>query len=77
MNDWERYFVQLDYKVTSKKLKEVFALAGKVVDAELKEDKFGKSRGLGNVQFETPLEAVQAICILLFYFLAFNRVYFM
>jgi heterogeneous nuclear ribonucleoprotein M len=50
--------------VTRGKLKEVFALAGKVVYAELKEDKNGKSRGLGTVEFETPLEAVQAVCIL-------------
>jgi hypothetical protein len=57
-------FVQLDYKVDEKKLKEVFKLAGKVVSAELSLDKEGKSRGFGVVEYEHPVEAVQAICIL-------------
>lgn len=48
-----------------KKLKEVFAMAGTVKRADVKEDKDGKSRGMGTVTFEQPLEAVQAICILL------------
>lgn len=55
---------QLDYQVSRHKLKEVFALAGNVVNAEIKEDKNGKSRGMGIVEFEQPLEAVQAVCIL-------------
>lgn len=42
----------------------MFKLAGNVVRSEIKEDKVGKSRGMGTVQFETPMEAVQAICIL-------------
>ena len=50
--------------MTWHKLKEVFRLAGNVVKAEIKEDKNGKSRGMGIVQFEQPLEAVQAVCIL-------------
>jgi RNA recognition motif-containing protein len=54
----------LDYKVDEKKLKEVFRLAGKVVSAELSLDKEGKSRGFGVVEYEHPVEAVQAICIL-------------
>jgi len=54
----------LDYKVDEKKLKEVFKLAGKVVSAELSLDKEGKSRGFGVVEYEHPVEAVQAICIL-------------
>ena len=56
--------LQLDYKVGWKKLKDVFKLAGKVIRSEIKEDKEGKSRGMGTVQFEAPMEAVQAICIL-------------
>lgn len=48
-----------------KKLKEVFGMAGTVKRADVKEDKDGKSRGMGTVTFEQPLEAVQAICILL------------
>lgn len=47
-----------------KKLKEVFGMAGVVKRADVKEDKDGKSRGMGTVTFEQPLEAVQAICIL-------------
>ena len=46
-------------------MKDVFKLAGNVIKAEIKEDKSGKSRGMGVVTFETPLEAVQAVCILL------------
>lgn len=51
----------LDYNVTWRKLKDVFALAGTVVRAEIMEDKNKKSRGMGTVTFETPVEAVQAI----------------
>lgn len=39
-------------------------MAGTVKRADVKEDKDGKSRGMGTVTFEQPLEAVQAICIL-------------
>jgi RNA recognition motif-containing protein len=60
----ENFFFKLDYKVDEKKLKEVFRLAGKVVSAELSLDKEGKSRGFGVVEYEHPVEAVQAICIL-------------
>lgn len=58
--------LQLDFKVGWKKLKEVFGMAGAVKRADVKEDKDGKSRGMGTVTFEQPLEAVQAICILLY-----------
>ena len=51
----------LDYKITWKKIKDVFRLAGNVTRAEIKEDKDGKSRGMGTVTFETQFEAVQAI----------------
>ena len=56
--------MKLDYKVTWKKLKDIFKMAGNVIRAEIKQDKEGKSRGMGVVTFEFPLEAVQAICIL-------------
>ena len=56
--------MQLDYKVTAKKIKDIFKMAGAIVNAELKEDKEGKSRGMAIVQFEHAIEAVQAICIL-------------
>lgn len=58
------YILQLDFKVGWKKLKEVFGMAGVVKRADVKEDKDGKSRGMGTVTFEQSLEAVQAICIL-------------
>lgn len=55
------FVANLDYKVTWWKLKDVFKLAGNVVKAEIKEDKNGKSRGMGIVVFEHPMEAVQAV----------------
>lgn len=58
------FFQQLDYKVGWKKLKEVFGMAGMVVRTDILEDKDGKSRGMGTVTFEMPIEAVQAVCIL-------------
>lgn len=62
-------FPQLDFKVGWKKLKEVFSIAGNVKRADIKEDKDGKSRGMGTVTFEQSIEAVQAICIFfIFYF---------
>ena len=47
-----------------KKLKEVFGMAGVVVRTDILEDKDGKSRGMGTVTFDMPIEAVQAVCIL-------------
>uniref|UniRef100_A0A8C9VL71 Myelin expression factor 2 n=1 Tax=Scleropages formosus TaxID=113540 RepID=A0A8C9VL71_SCLFO len=55
------FVANLDFKVGWKKLKEVFSMAGTVKRADVKEDKDGKSRGMGTVTFEQPLEAVQAI----------------
>ncbi|XP_034050130.1 myelin expression factor 2 isoform X2 [Thalassophryne amazonica] len=55
------FVANLDFKVGWKKLKEVFSMAGVVKRADVKEDKDGKSRGMGTVTFEQPLEAVQAI----------------
>ncbi|MGH0185749.1 UNVERIFIED_CONTAM: hypothetical protein FKN15_019287 [Acipenser sinensis] len=57
------FVANLDYKVGWKKLKEVFGMAGIVVRADILEDKDGKSRGMGTVTFEMPIEAVQAICM--------------
>ncbi|KAI4793526.1 hypothetical protein KUCAC02_032660 [Chaenocephalus aceratus] len=48
------FVANLDYKVGWKKLKEVFSMAGIV-------DKDGKSRGMGTVTFDMPIEAVQAV----------------
>ncbi|GFN84117.1 myelin expression factor 2 [Plakobranchus ocellatus] len=55
------FVANLEYKVTWWKLKDVFKLAGNVIKAEIKEDKNGKSRGMGVVVFEHPMEAVQAV----------------
>lgn len=41
-----------------------FLFTGKVVRADISEGSDGKSKGHGTVQFETPLEAVNAVCIL-------------
>lgn len=48
-------------------------MAGTVKRADVKEDKEGKSRGMGTVTFDQALEAVQAICILSFFFVEFRR----
>lgn len=55
---------QLDYKVDAKKLKQVFKLAGQVMDVELSLDKDGNSRGFAVVEYQHPVEAVQAISML-------------
>nr|XP_033776275.1 myelin expression factor 2 isoform X2 [Geotrypetes seraphini] len=55
------FVANLDFKVGWKKLKEVFSMAGTVKRADIKEDKDGKSRGMGTITFEQALEAVQAI----------------
>ena len=54
----------MSYTVDEKKLREVFRLAGRVVTVELNRDKDGKSRGHGCVEFDHPVEAVQAISML-------------
>jgi len=60
-----RLFVaNLSYSVDEKKLREVFRLAGRVVMAELNRDKEGKSRGHAVIEFDHPVEAVQAISML-------------
>ncbi|XP_037624998.1 heterogeneous nuclear ribonucleoprotein M isoform X4 [Sebastes umbrosus] len=55
------FVANLDYKVGWKKLKEVFSMAGMVVRSDILEDKDGKSRGMGTVSFDMPIEAVQAV----------------
>ena len=68
------FYIKLDFKVGWKKLKEVFSIAGTVKRADIKEDKDGKSRGMGTVTFEQAIEAVQAICILIYTLALFNKV---
>ncbi|KAF5277404.1 hypothetical protein FQA39_LY06217 [Lamprigera yunnana] len=69
-----RVFVaNLDYKVDKKKLKEVFRLAGRIQRIDLSSDKDGKSRGFAVVEFDHPVEAVQAISMFHNHFL-YDRV---
>lgn len=51
----------MDYKVDAKKLREVFRLAGKVQNVDLSVDKDGNSRGFAVIEFDHPVESVQAI----------------
>merc|ERR1719187_138478 len=55
------FAANLDYKVNDKELKDVFKIAGRVVNVEINKDADGKSRGFGVVEFEHPVEAVQSI----------------
>lgn len=58
------FVANLDYKVDSKKLKQVFKLAGKVQSVDLSKDKEGNSRGFAVIEYDHPVEAVQAISML-------------
>ncbi|XP_053960536.1 myelin expression factor 2 isoform X1 [Anastrepha obliqua] len=58
------FVANLDYKVDTKKLKQVFKLAGKVQSVDLSVDKEGNSRGFAVVEYDHPVEAVQAISML-------------
>ncbi|RNA11658.1 myelin expression factor 2, partial [Brachionus plicatilis] len=57
-----RLFVaSLDYRVDEAKLKEVFALAGHVTSTSLFRDRDNRSRGLAVVEYESSLEALNAV----------------
>ncbi|XP_003371515.1 putative RNA recognition [Trichinella spiralis] len=55
---------RLPITVGPSKLKEVFSLAGKVLDVDFPLDKTGKTKCVACIEFEHPLEAVQAISML-------------
>ena len=56
------YVGNLDYTVTRDQLAELFAAAGKVVDAVVISDKYsGRSKGFGFVEMEAEDEAKKAI----------------
>lgn len=60
-----RVFVaNLEYNIEKKKLKEVFRLAGRVIKVDIPVDKDGRSRGFAVVEYDHPVEAVQAISML-------------
>lgn len=42
----------------------IVSWSGQVVHAEINKNRDGKSKGNGTVQFKTPLEAINAVCIL-------------
>lgn len=52
---------QLDYGITWQKLKDIFKVAGRIVNADILTDREGRSKGLGEVQFEDSGEAIGAI----------------
>lgn len=54
----------LDFAVTWQKLKDVFRLAGNVLNVDIKESRDGTPRGNAVVTYEQPFEAVQAISML-------------
>lgn len=58
------FIANLDYKITEGELKRLFKLCGRVLDIELYVDKDGNSKGNATVEFEHPIEAVQAISML-------------
>lgn len=60
-----RVFVaNLEYNVDKKKIKDIFRLAGRVVRVDMSVDKDGRSRGFAVVEYDHPVEAVQAISML-------------
>jgi len=59
------FVANLDYTVDEDQLREVFKVAGKVLGVDLNKDPdTKKSRGFGVIEFEHPVEAVQAISML-------------
>jgi RNA recognition motif-containing protein len=57
-----RIFVaSLDYKVDEYKIREVFSLAGTVLNVSLFKDRDGKSRGMSVIEYTTPTQALNAV----------------
>ncbi|KAK2727735.1 heterogeneous nuclear ribonucleoprotein M-like isoform X2 [Artemia franciscana] len=56
------FVANLDFKVDEKKLEEVFKLAGRIRDVDLARERDSKrSKGWAIIEFDHPVEAVQAI----------------
>ncbi|CAH4022130.1 myelin expression factor 2 isoform X1 [Pieris brassicae] len=55
------FVANLDYKADRPKIKEIFKMAGKVRNIDLAVDKDGNSRGFAVIEYDHPVEAVQAI----------------
>jgi RNA recognition motif-containing protein len=64
-NQIDEHFGHCEYftvfTVDDQKLREVFRLAGRIVNAEVTKNREGRSRGFGIVDYSHPVEAVQAI----------------
>lgn len=58
------FVANLDYNIDEKKLRDVFKLAGRVINVDLPLDKDGKVRGFAVIEYDHPVEAVQAISML-------------
>ena len=57
-----RIFVaSLDYKVDEYKIREVFSLAGTVLNVSLFKDRDGKSRGMSVIEYTSPTQALNAV----------------
>jgi len=55
------FVANLDFKCDEKKIRDVFSLAGRIREVTLKRNKDGQSRGMAVIEYEHPLEAVQAV----------------
>jgi RNA recognition motif-containing protein len=55
------FVANLDFKVTESKLREVFNLAGNVLNVSFFRDRDGRNRGIALVEYATGLEALNAI----------------
>jgi RNA recognition motif-containing protein len=55
------FVANLDFKVTESKLREVFNLAGNVMNASFFRDRDGRNRGIALVEYATGFEALNAI----------------
>ncbi|XP_028135169.1 heterogeneous nuclear ribonucleoprotein M [Diabrotica virgifera virgifera] len=55
------FIANLEYNVDEKKLRDAFKLAGRIVNIDLPLDKDGRIRGFAVIEYDHPVEAVQAI----------------
>ncbi|CAF1083049.1 unnamed protein product [Didymodactylos carnosus] len=55
------FVANLDFRCDENKVREIFALAGRIRNITLKKTKEGASRGMAIVEYEHPLEAIQAV----------------
>ncbi|CAF1122027.1 unnamed protein product [Didymodactylos carnosus] len=55
------FVANLDFRCDENKVRDVFALAGRIRNVTLKKTKEGTSRGMAIVEYEHPLEAIQAV----------------